>query len=67
MTEMLLKGNVCDFINSSIGRNEIGNVEGEFRMLPKPWNTQEWRYVITIVTRDILAVEEPYAYYSLNL
>jgi hypothetical protein len=62
----VLKGNVAGFINSSIGRLEIGNVVWESRMLPKPWNKQEWGYVITIASRDILAGEELYASYSLN-
>ena len=37
----VVKGNVAGFINSSIGRTEIGNVVWEFRMLPKSWNTKE--------------------------
>jgi len=62
----VIKGNVADFINSSIGRKEIGNVVWEYRMLPKPWNKQELGYVITIASRDILVGEELYAHYSLN-
>ena len=62
----VLKGNVASFINSSIGRLEIGNVVWESRMLPKPWNKQEWGYVITIASRDIFVGEELYARYSLN-
>lgn len=62
----VMKGNVAGFINSSIGRKEIGNVVWEFCMLPKPWNTQEWGYVITIASRDISVGEELYAHYPLN-
>ena len=62
----VVKGNVAGFINSSIGRTQIGNVVWKFGMFPKPWNTKEWGYVITIVTRDIRAGEELYAHYSLN-
>lgn len=62
----IVKGNVAGFINSSIGRTRIGNVVWEFRMLPKPWNTKEWGYVITIASRDIKAGEELFAHYSLN-
>lgn len=62
----VVKGNVAGFINSSIGRSEIGNVVWEFRMFPKPWNTSEWGYVITIATRDIRAGEELYAHYFLH-
>lgn len=62
----VVKGNVAGFINSSIGRTGIENVVWEFRMLPKPWNTSEWGYVITIALRDIKAGEELYAHYSLN-
>lgn len=62
----VMKGNVAGFINSSIGRKEIGNVVWEFRMLPKPWNKQEWGYVITMATKDIMVGEELYAHYSLN-
>ena len=62
----VVKGNVAGFINSSIGRTQIGNVVWEFRMLPKPWNTKEWGYVITIASRDIKAGEELFAHYSLN-
>ena len=62
----VVKGNVAGFINSSIGRTQIGNVVWEFRMLPKLWNTKEWGYVITIASRDIKAGEELFAHYSLN-
>ena len=62
----VVKGNVAGFINSSIGRTQIGNVVWEFRMLPKPWNTKEWGYVITIASKDIKAGEELFAHYSLN-
>jgi hypothetical protein len=60
------KGNVAGFINSSAGRSEIGNVMWEYRMVPKPWNHEEWGYVISIATRDIVAGEELYAHYPLN-
>lgn len=59
------KGNVAGYINSSVGRSEIGNVVWEYREMPKPWNTEEWGYVITIATRDIKAGEELYAQYPL--
>ena len=36
------KNNVAGFINSSIGREEIGNVMQEYNMLPKPWKESEW-------------------------
>ena len=32
----VLEGNVAGFINSSIGREEVGNVVWEFCMSPKP-------------------------------
>ena len=60
------KGNVAGFINSSIGREEIGNVVWEYSMLPKPWKENEWGFVMTIASRDIEAGEELYAHYSVN-
>ena len=60
------RGNVAGFINSSIGREEIGNVVWEYSLLPKPWNKNEWGFVMTIASRDIEVGEELYAYYSVN-
>ncbi len=60
------KGNVAGFINSSIGREEIGNVVWEYSMLPKPWKENEWGFVMTIASRDIEAGDELYAHYSVN-
>ena len=62
----VMKGNVAGVINSFIGRKEIQNVVWEFCMLPKPWNKQEWGYIITKASRDILVGEELYAHYPLN-
>jgi len=62
----VLKGNVTSFINSSIGGDEIGNVLWEFYMLPKPWSTSKWGYVMTPVARDILVGEDLYTYYYVN-
>jgi hypothetical protein len=62
----VLKGNVAGFINSSVGREHTGNVLWEFRMSPKPWNTLEWGYVMTIASRDIVVGDELYAHYYVN-
>ena len=62
----VLKENVTCLINISIKQEDIGNVVLEFCMLPKPLNTQEWGYVITIALRDILDGEELYAHYFVN-
>ena len=62
----VVKGNVAGFINSSIGRKEIGNVVWEFYMLLKPWNKHEWGYIITKASRDILVGEVLCAHYLLN-
>ena len=42
------RGNVARFTNSSIGREEIGNVVWKYSMLPKPWKMIEWGFVMTI-------------------
>jgi hypothetical protein len=60
------RGNVAGFINSSIGREEIGNVVWEYSLAPKPWNKDEWGFVMTIASRDIEVGEELFAYYSVN-
>ena len=60
------RGNVAGFINSSIGREEIANVVWEYSLLPKPWNNDEWGFVMTIASRDIEVGEELFAYYPVN-
>ena len=47
------RGNLAGFINSSIGREEIGNVGWEYSMRPKSWKMTEWGFVMTIASRDI--------------
>jgi hypothetical protein len=60
------RGNVAGFINSSIGQEEIDNVVWEYSLAPKPWNNDEWGFVMTTASRDIEVGEELFAYYSLN-
>ena len=35
-------------------------------MLLKPWNQNEWGFVMTITSRNIEVGEELYAHYSVN-
>ncbi len=62
----VLNGNVAGFINSSIGREHIGNVIWEYVSLPTPWNPKTWGYIMTVATRDIEVGEELFTYYPLN-
>ena len=60
------KDNVAGFINSFIGREEIANIVWEYSLLPKPWNIDEWGFVMTIASRDIEVGEKLFAYYPVN-
>ena len=62
----VLNGNVAGFINSSIGREHLGNVLWEYVSLPTPWNPRTWGYIMTVATRDIDVGEELFTYYPLN-
>ena len=62
----VLNGNVAGFINSSIGREHIGNAIWEYVSLPTPWNPKTWGYIMTVATRDIEVGEELFTYYPLN-
>lgn len=62
----VLNGNVAGFINSSIGREHIGNAIWEYVSLPAPWNSKTWGYIMTVATRDIEVGEELFTYYPLN-
>jgi hypothetical protein len=62
------KGNVVGYISSFIDRREeIENVIWKYHDVDiRPWNKQEWGYVMTRSIRPIKAGEYLFAYYEVN-
>jgi hypothetical protein len=42
------------------------NVMWEYSLLSKPWNKNEWGFLLIIASRDTKVEEKLYAHYSVN-